>query len=33
MYHAKTKHNDVRFLKIIDLLTFGQTLLENVHTS
>ncbi|CAJ2662759.1 unnamed protein product [Trifolium pratense] len=33
VYHARTKHIDVRFHKIRELLTTGQILLEKVHTS
>ena len=33
VYHARTKHIDVRFHKIRELLTTGQIVLEKVHTS
>lgn len=33
MYHAKTKHIDVMFHKIRELLTYAQILFEDVHTS
>jgi hypothetical protein len=33
VYHDRTKHIDVRFHKIRELLTTGQILLEKVHTS
>ena len=32
VYHAKTKHIDVRFHKIMELMTSGQMLLMKVHT-
>ena len=32
-YHAKTKHIDVRFHRIRKLVSFGELLLEKVHTS
>ena len=33
MYHARTKHIDVRFQKIRELVSFGELLLEKIHTS
>ena len=33
VYHARTKHIDVRFHKIKKLITFGQILLQKIHTS
>jgi hypothetical protein len=33
VYHARTKHIDVRFHNIRELLTTGYILLENIHTS
>ena len=33
MYHARTKHIDVRFHKIRELVSSGELLLEKVHTS
>jgi len=33
VYQSKTKHNDVRFHKIRELMTSGQILLRMVHTS
>jgi hypothetical protein len=33
VYHARTKHIDVRFHKIRKLVATGEFLLENVHTS
>lgn len=33
VYHARTKHIDVKFHKIRDLLAFIQILLQKVHTS
>ena len=33
VYHARTKHIDVRFHKIKELVSFGELLLEKVHTS
>ena len=33
VYRSKTKHNDVRFHKIRELMTSGQILLRMVHTS
>ena len=32
VYHAKTKHIDVRFHKIKELMTSGQILLRKVYT-
>ena len=32
MYHARTKHIDVRFHKIIELVSSGEFLLEKIHT-
>ena len=32
VYHAKTKHIDVRFHKIRELMTSSQILLRQVHT-
>ena len=32
MYHARTKHIDVRFHKIRELIIFGQILLQKIHT-
>ena len=33
MYHARTKHIDVRFHKIRELVATGKLLLEKIHTS
>ena len=33
MYHARTKHIDVRFHKIRELVSSDELLLEKVHTS
>ena len=33
MYHAKTKHIDVRFHKIRELVSYGELLFEKIHTS
>jgi hypothetical protein len=33
VYHARTKHIDVRFHKISELVTTGELLLNNIHTS
>ena len=33
MYHARTKHIDVRFHKIRELVAIGKLLLEKIHTS
>ena len=33
MYHVRTKHIDVRFHKISELVSSGELLLEKVHTS
>jgi hypothetical protein len=33
VYHARTKHIDVRFHKIRELVATGELLLEKVHTS
>ncbi|KAL6329279.1 hypothetical protein AAG906_015482 [Vitis piasezkii] len=33
VYHARTKHIDVRFHKIKEMVSFGELLLEKVHTS
>ena len=33
VYHARTKHIDVRFHKIMELVSFGELLLEKIHTS
>ena len=33
MYHARTKHIDVRFHKIKKLVSSGELLLEKIHTS
>ena len=33
MYHARTKHIDVRFHKIKELVSSGELLLEKIHTS
>ena len=33
VYHARTKHIDVRFHKIRELITSGQILLQKIHTS
>ena len=33
MYHARTKHIDVRYHKIRELVASGELLLEKVHTS
>ena len=32
MYHARTKHIDVRFHKIRELISYGELLLEKIHT-
>ena len=32
MYHARTKHIDVKFHKIKELVAFGEIILEKVHT-
>jgi hypothetical protein len=32
VYHAKTKHIDVRFHKIRELVVTGELLLEKIHT-
>ena len=32
MYHARTKHIDVRFHKIMELVATGELLLEKIHT-
>ena len=32
MYHARTKHIDVRFHRIRELVSSGKLLLEKVHT-
>ena len=32
VYHARTKHIDMRFQKIRELVSFGELLLEKVHT-
>ena len=31
MYHARTKHIDVRFHKIRELVSSGELLLANIH--
>ena len=33
VYHARTKHINVRFHKIKELVSFGELLLEKIHTS
>ena len=33
VYHARTKHIDARFHKIRGLVSFGELLVEKVHTS
>ena len=33
MYYARTKHIDVRFHKIRELVSSGELLLEKIHTS
>jgi hypothetical protein len=33
VYHARTKHIDVRFHKIRELVTTCELLLEKIHTS
>ena len=33
MYHARTEDIDVRFHKIGELVSFGELLLEKIHTS
>ena len=33
VYHARTKHIDVRFHKIRELVASGEIILEKVHTS
>jgi hypothetical protein len=33
VYHARTKHIDVRFHKIRELVATGELLLEKIHTS
>ena len=33
VYHVRTKHIDARFHKIRGLVSFGELLLEKVHTS
>ena len=33
VYHARTKHIDVRFHKIRELITSSQILLQKIHTS
>ena len=33
MYHARTKHIDVRFHRIRELVSFGEFLFEKVHNS
>ena len=33
VYHARTKHIDVRFHRIRELVSSGELLLEKVHTS
>ena len=33
VYHARTKHINVRFYKIMELITYGQILLHKSHTS
>ena len=32
MYHARTKHINVRFHKIRELVSYGELLLEKSHT-
>jgi hypothetical protein len=32
VYHARTKHIDVRFHKIKELVSTGDVLLEKIHT-
>ena len=33
VYHARTKHIDVRFHEIRELVSFSELLLEKIHTS
>jgi hypothetical protein len=33
VYHARTKHNDVRFYNIRELVASGELLLEKIRTS
>ncbi|KAL0314290.1 UNVERIFIED_CONTAM: Retrovirus-related Pol polyprotein from transposon TNT 1-94 [Sesamum angustifolium] len=33
VYHARTKHLDVRYHKIRELIAFGEIILQKVHTS
>jgi hypothetical protein len=33
VYHARTKHIDVRFHKIRELVAISELLLEKIHTS
>ena len=33
MYHTRTKHIDVRFHKIRELVAISELLLENIYTS
>ena len=33
MYHARTKRINVRFHKIMELVSFGELLFEMIHTS
>ena len=33
VFHARTKHIDVRFDKIKELVSSGELLLEKIHTS
>ncbi|KAL0366976.1 UNVERIFIED_CONTAM: Retrovirus-related Pol polyprotein from transposon TNT 1-94 [Sesamum radiatum] len=33
VYHARTKHIDVRYHKIRELIAFGEIILQKVHTS
>ena len=33
MFHARTKHIDVRFNKIKELVSSGELFLEKIHTS
>ena len=33
VYHARTKHIDVRFHKIKELVSFGELLPEKIHAS
>jgi hypothetical protein len=33
VYHARTKHIDIRFYKIRELIVTGDIVLEKVHTS